>query len=275
MKEMEEYRRELAIQQAKYEKQYGVPKLTPGDVLRLKQQEREAEICAKCCGQTCAKPSNQYMELKVKPEQGQLYFVNEECEYGAAMRLTKESRRAGVPARYASKTYADYYETADNALALKAAQEYNGAGADWLYLFGGCGTGKTFLTSLLAKELIKRGKEVIFRDYATILEELKESFGDSAKSTEKIFDKYKDCEVLILDDVGTGYFRDWGVATLHRLINHRYNEEKATIITSNYSLSQLYDRLSVQEEYAAARITSRLSEMCRFFKMGEVDWRYE
>ena len=179
-----------------------------------------------------------------------------------------------MPRRYARKTYAEYEERAANELAIASAKKYaRDKPLSWLYVYGGCGTGKTFLISLLAKDLISAGLEVVFRDFQSILEELKDSFDDKAVTASSVLEKYETCEVLMLDDVGTGFFRDWGVSVLHQIINARYNAERRTIITSNYEMAGLMSRLSMQEEYSAARIISRLREMSEVVYMGEEDWR--
>lgn len=129
------------------------------------------------------------------------------------------------------------------------------------------------MVSLLGKKLIEAGLEVVFRDFQSILEELKNSFDDKAVTASEVLKKYQTCEVLILDDVGTGWFRDWGVSILHTIINERYNAELRTIVTSNYDLAGLRSRLSMQEEYGAARIISRLKQESTIVYMGECDWR--
>ena len=194
--------------------------------------------------------------------------------YWRAANFAAQSIASGVPRRYVGKTYYDYLKTAANELAIRAAKKYaRDKPRRWLYLYGGCGTGKTFLASLLAQELIATGLEVVFRDFQRILEELKSSFDDKAVTASAVLEKYQTCEVLILDDVGTGWFRDWGVSVLHQIINERYNLELRTVLTSNYDLRGLSSRLSAAEEYAACRIISRLREESDVFYMGGSDYR--
>lgn len=140
-------------------------------------------------------------------------------------------------------------------------------------MYGGCGTGKTFLASIIGKEFLAEEYEVQFTEFQSMLEELKSSFDDKAETASMVLKKYQTCDVLILDDVGTGWFRDWGVSVMHQLLNYRYNERLRTIVTSNYDLRGLEERLSVQEEYAARRIVSRLSEESEVLYLGEDDRR--
>lgn len=267
----EEVRQVLIARQLEFEKQYGV-KLLPTELLELRRARREMNQCKECCGLPCRKEENRGQYPEVIIENGRFYVISKICRH---YRCSAEATlKAGLPRRYANKTFADYEETRANGEALKAAKKYAATKSDdWLYLYGGCGTGKTFLISLLAKELIGAGLEVVFTDFQGILEELKESFDDKALTASSVLEKYETCEVLMLDDVGTGFFRDWGVSVLHRIINARYNAELRTIITSNYDLDGLEKRLSMQESYSAKRIISRLIQLSEEVYMGEEDWR--
>ena len=234
----------------------------------------DKEICKQCRGLPCRKAQHHGLKEKIQREYGRAYLTYEECEYVKGADFIKRSRESGIPGRYANKKVSDYQETPANRDALAISRWYVAEKpARWLYLTGGCGTGKTFLASLIGKEYLRGWQEVIFTDFPSLLEELKDSFDDKAVTASEILRKYQTCDLLILDDVGTGYFRDWGVSVLHQLIDARYNEERRTIITSNYDLGGLMERLSKQEYYAARRIISRLQEMSEVVYMGEDDWR--
>ena len=255
-----------------YESRLG-QKLSLTDLTGILEAEAENRQCRECEGLPCRKKRNREKMQCVSRENGKIYTLLKDCRY--CQYWASSSVKSGVPRRYVGKTYADYIETAANVGAIKAAQRYaSEKPLSWLYLYGGCGTGKTFLISLLAKELICAGLEVVFTDFPQILEELKESFDDKAVTASSVLEKYETCEVLMLDDVGTGFFRDWGVSILHQIINARYNAERRTIITSNYDLDGLEKLLAKQEQYSAKRIISRLIQLSEWFYMGEEeDWR--
>ena len=267
----EEAKERLRKLRTEYEKRLGV-ELSLSDLTEILAAEREMRQCQECKGLPCRKKTNWEKMLCVRRENGKIYTSLKDCRY--CQYWADSSLKSGVPRRYAGKTYNDYLKSAANEAGIKVTKKY---AADkpmsWLYVYGGCGTGKTFLISLLAKDLIRAGLEVVFRDFQSILEELKDSFDDKAVTASEVLEKYETCEVLMLDDVGTGFFRDWGVSVLHQIINARYNAERRTIITSNYEMAGLKSRLSMQEEYSAARIISRLREMSEVVYMGEEDWR--
>lgn len=251
------------------EREYGLS-LNPKQILELLAMKKSQRLCKNCDGVHCLNMNQTYSEAVV--EKGELYIVEKMCPHAVKVKLKAISRKAGIPARYADKTFDDYKETRLNGAAIMYALEPT---ERWLYMHGGCGTGKTFLASLIGKENLRGGREVIFLDFQSLLDKLKSSFDDKQVTADEVLKKYQTCEMLILDDIGTGWFRDWGVSVLHQLINYRYNENLQTILTSNYDLDGLKWRLSKQEEYAAERIISRLREMSDVVYMGEGDRRNE
>ena len=262
-----EREKRYAGRKTELEKRYGL-ELEAWQIVELMEMEKCQKHCRDCGGMPCRNGSGRCPEAVV--ENGELYIVEKECPYAMAEKLAAASRQAGIPGRYATKTFDDYEATANNGAGIIYAANNP---ERWLYMYGGCGTGKTFLASLIGKENLRVGREVIFTDFQKLLDELKSSFDDKAVTAEEVLRKYQTCEVLILDDIGTGWFRDWGVSVLHQLLNYRYNENLRTVLTSNYDLAGLEQRLSRQEEYAASRIISRLREMSEVVYMGEEDRR--
>lgn len=253
MDEKEKFLTEMKDMRTRYEEEYGIS-LTAREVFQLKNMDFDEQICAGCEGLPCRKLSEAGMRTTAKVENGQLYLTMRPCLHQAAADARVKSIAAGVPSRYAGKRLTSYKQTPDNKQAIKMARWYHGNKTkEWPYLYGECGTGKTHLASIIASEHVELGYEVLFVEFQDLLEELKKSFDDKQVTADDVLKKYQTCEMLILDDVGTGYFRDWGVSVLHQLINYRYNEEKRTVLTSNYDFDGLERRLKSQEEYAARR----------------------
>lgn len=259
----------------KYESQYHVP-LTPRDLLALREMETEQLICANCQGDgLCKLKPNGYQHV-AEVEYGRLYIVQKECDYFARRETSLKCARAGIPRRYADKDYGDYEWDDRNAESLDVAQWYTKLyPARWLYIHGGCGVGKTALASLIGRELLKQGKGVLFRENQELLNELKASFDNEQVSTSAVLEKYQTCEVLILDDIGLGLLSDWGVGILEQVINERYNRDLRTIITANYDLEDLEERLGSGDKYAARRIVSRIGGQSEILDMGQGDKRWE
>lgn len=106
---------------------------------------------------------------------------------------------------------------------------------------GGPGLGKTHLSLAIARAVIAKGCGVIYVSAPDVLSTLeKERFGgyssNRSDETEKLL---KDCDLLILDDLGTEFTTQFTSATIYNIVNTRMMTKKPTIISTNLSLSQL------------------------------------
>ena len=83
-----------------------------------------------------------------------------------------------------------------------------------------------------------------------------------AKSKEALHDLYEDfynCDLLIIDDLGTELTNQFTSSQLFSLLNERHLGKKSTLISTNFTLAQLRDRYS---DRIFSRITSNF-EVCR------------
>ncbi|WBW99686.1 ATP-binding protein [Oceanirhabdus sp. W0125-5] len=117
-----------------------------------------------------------------------------------------------------------------------------------LFFYGSPGTGKTFLTNCIAKELLDNGYLVIYKTSEELIESLKEIKFNKDKILE---DALINCDVLIIDDLGTEADTDFTRSELYNLLNKKILNNKKMIISTNFSLEELMNRYS-------ERITSRL-----------------
>ena len=119
-----------------------------------------------------------------------------------------------------------------------------------LCFYGDTGLGKTFLSSCIAKELIEKGKTVLYIRAAKLFKIFEdERFGRLSEDTDSI---YK-CDMLIIDDLGTEIDTKFNVSYLFELINERSISDKKIIINTNLNFSGL-------EKKYTKRVTSRLTE---------------
>ncbi len=114
-----------------------------------------------------------------------------------------------------------------------------------LLFTGSTGVGKTFLTNCIAKELIERGIAVIYlssNDLFDILSKYKFSY--EVEEVEEIYKNIFDCQLLIIDDLGTEMNNTFVTSQLFYCINERLNRNKGTIISTNLSPDMLRDTYS-------------------------------
>ena len=130
-----------------------------------------------------------------------------------------------------------------------------------LFFYGTVGTGKSFLSGCVAKKLMDQGHSVIYFG-ATGLFDLLSSTSFDTKSREERQNTYSDlyqCDLLIIDDLGTELTNQFTASQLFSLLNERNIGRKATIISTNLSLRELQDRYS---DRIFSRITSNF-EVCK------------
>src|ERR1700730_5531006 len=174
--------------------------------------------------------------------------------------------------------------------ATKFVEEYPLEKAG-LLLVGTLGVGKTHLAIGMVKALIlKKGITCLFCDYRELLKQIQNSYNDSVKVTElEVLRPVFDAEVLVLDELGVVKPTDWVWDTVSLILNTRYNDNRTTIITTNFSDDAGQDGyVNPSSEFARAqratrrgtlgdrigeRMRSRLHEMCRIIKMDGADFR--
>ena len=124
-----------------------------------------------------------------------------------------------------------------------------------LFFYGTVGTGKSFLSGCIAKELLSSGHSVIYFSAGGLFENLSRYSFDT-KSKETLYNFYKDlynCDLVIIDDLGTEVTNSFVTSQLFGLLNERHLRQKSTIISTNLSLEELRDRYS---DRIFSRITS-------------------
>lgn len=123
---------------------------------------------------------------------------------------------------------------------LEFAQQPRG----WLLLFGPCGVGKTHLAAAAANLALDRGERVLFTVVPDLLDHLRTTFGPSSEvGYDERFELVRTVPLLVLDDLGTESATAWAREKLYQIVNHRYNEDLPTIITSNRSPDSLEPRI--------------------------------
>ena len=165
------------------------------------------------------------------------------------------------------------------------------AGEKGLLITGTIGTGKTHLAVGILKELLaEKGVPSLFYDYRELLKEIQNSYNDSVRTTElDVLRPVFESEVLVLDELGAVKPTEWVWDTVSLILNTRYNDNRTTIITTNFPDETGQDgypggvsefaraQRSVRRETLGDRIgermRSRLHEMCRIINLEGADFR--
>ena len=142
-------------------------------------------------------------------------------------------------------------------IVLEISKEYAqrfGQNSENLFLSGAPGLGKTYLSACIARVVAENGFSVVYDMAASIFakfEDAKFSRTENLEDTKDEIKRYMECDLLILDDLGTEMTTVFTIAALYEIINTRLITGKKTIVNSNLTTLELQKRYSEQ-------ITSRV-----------------
>jgi len=123
-----------------------------------------------------------------------------------------------------------------------------------ILLYGDTGVGKTFLSHCIAKELMDAGFSVIYFTAAGLFDIFAKCvFGRHSGEEEESLDHIYDCDLLIIDDLGTELSNSFTVSQLFICLNERILRKKSTIISTNLALE---DIKAIYSERTFSRISS-------------------
>lgn len=123
-----------------------------------------------------------------------------------------------------------------------------------LLFYGNTGLGKTFLSNCIAKELMDKGKTVVYTR-ATRMFSVYEDYKFGRDTDRSKIDRLYDADLLIIDDLGTENQSKINLAFFDDLINERAARGKKFIISTNLKMDEL-------SKVYSKRLTSRLVEYC-------------
>lgn len=131
----------------------------------------------------------------------------------------------------------------------KFADSFPGTSANLLFQ-GGTGLGKTFLSACIARAVADKGCSVCYEAAATAMEAFEtQKFSRDPEASEAAAQRVRwmlDCDLLILDDLGTEFSTAVSTAALYSLVNERLVAQKPTIISTNLTDEELQKRYSPQ-----------------------------
>lgn len=134
-----------------------------------------------------------------------------------------------------------------------------------LLFYGSSGTGKTFLSWCVAKELLDNGFLVVYKTADELLRSLKDIKFNNDTDLENLL---INCDLLIIDDLGSEQITDFSSSELFTLINKKILKNKKMLISTNLSLQLISKRYS-------ERISSRLIGEFKLFKFYSEDIRIQ
>ena len=234
------------------------------------------QICSDCGGTGWLQVSRDGVEGVVR------------CECVKVSRSSRLLDGANIPLRYAHCELEnfDVLPSPDRSIekaklaAEKFVEEYPMSQPFGLLFMGPQGVGKTHLAVGIIKELMRRKSvECLFCTFPELLKQIQNSYNPISQASElSLLAPVLESEVLVLDELGSQNPSSWVRDTVAYVLNYRYNENKVTILTTNFkddderkdAKAGITDTLS---ERIGVRMRSRLFEMCKTIKMDGNDFR--
>jgi DNA replication protein DnaC len=175
----------------------------------------------------------------------------------------KARKLAGViPRRYQGVSFDRPPVTQIEPTVVRAVRDYvdalerrldEGRG---IWFQGDVGTGKTTLAMLISAEALRRGHSVAIYSLPRLLGLLRETFNEEAEaSLSQLLDRLAAVELLHVDDVGAEQTSPWVLEQLYTIVNTRYEDGRAVVLTTNLDPSALREQIG-------ERTVSRITEMC-------------
>ena len=118
-----------------------------------------------------------------------------------------------------------------------------------LFLSGAPGLGKTFLSACIARVVADNGYSVVYDMAASVFskfEDAKFIRTDDIEAVRYEIKRYLECDLLIIDDLGTEMTTAFTISVLYEIINTRLVTSRKTLVNSNLTLEELRRRYNEQ-----------------------------
>lgn len=197
--------------------------------------------------------------------------------------FNNRSQLSMIGSRYRNIRFADATITDNNRAVYDKCRNYVNRAKEirenniGLYIYGDNSSGKTYLTACVCNELLWRGYRCVYTNLATMLNEIRGSYDGQGMGECELINRLQAYDFAFIDDLGKEFIgreynaasSKWAEEKLFEVINARYNAQKPTIFSSNYSIAELASVLSLDKA-----IIERINEMAtRVLKLDGDDFR--
>ena len=115
-----------------------------------------------------------------------------------------------------------------------------------LLFVGGTGLGKTFLSACIARAVADRGYSVVYESAAHLFGKLEQAKFSPSEENRREAARFTECDLLIVDDLGTEMPGQFVTAALYTLLNDRILGNLPMVISTNLNVEEISRRYSPQ-----------------------------
>lgn len=179
-----------------------------------------------------------------------------------ARRLHKLRGASLMDAKFCESTFANFRINKQNERPYGFCRRYaecfdemmkNNQG---LLLYGGVGTGKTYLAACIANFLLDQGVSVVMTSFVRILQDMQGL--NTGWDEQQFMRKLNNVKLLVLDDLGAERSTDYALEKVYGIVDARYRARKPLILTTNLALAHMQSVTDIRY----ARIYDRVFEIC-------------
>lgn len=242
------------------------------NVIKIYDFVRDIKYCEKCPGLKKCDKENAYLNSKVTFANGIVETQLIPCR--ALLKRVSFERQFVIkdfPDEWLDITMSDINRSKPKSIATESFMKYcRGESTDWIYLYGGIGTGKSIFAAAMAIELAKKeikGKvPVCFLNSAKRVLELNDLSKKNNDEFKKKLEQYCNVPVLVIDDFGHEFINDFiRDAIVNEIVTTRCNKRLFTIFTSNFTLDEievLYECNNKAGAIKSKQIIKTIKSMC-------------
>lgn len=216
-------------------------------------------------------------DLQIEGYQYQLFYHD---DFYFQYVKTKEQRQKEEACKYRQNIIIDYLPSSMRNISLASIRTDASMDESYLialmqlnrfvaqptssgfYLYGGVGSGKTYLLAALTNDLAKANHRVGFINMVRFLQDLRNSFSEDDRFA-RLMTQVKSVKFLVIDDLGAEVVSDWSLRILIEILDDRMNNNLSTHFTTNFSVDQLFNYYvksqNTVDEINAKRIMDRIS----------------
>lgn len=166
------------------------------------------------------------------------------------------------------EAFTDKYFNPDRSKNEKKSLQQGESDRKSIVFSGSTGVGKTYLSNCIAKVLLDRYYSVIYLSAKELFETLVKINIEKSEEQKYLLlaKEVYECDMLIIDDLGSELFNHFTTSEFFHIINRRINTERSTIISTNLSLDKMRDTYS-------ERVTSRIRKNFIYIRLYGNDIR--